>query len=159
MLVKKFFKFLLCNKGATLIEFALVFPIFMAIILTTLELGIMLAIITNLQGCVQAGSYYGASGNYATGSTRTASAQAIMMQGVWSALNPAKLVVTIQSFPSFATASLGAGSSGTGNAGQVGMYQMQYSYSPSSPLVASFFGTTKVLTATTYVKNEEVFSQ
>lgn len=146
------------QRGAVLIEFAIIMPILITIILTTLELGIMLAIKVNLQSCVQAGAYYGESGGYTAGSTRTASAQAVMMQGVWGTLDSTKLVVTIQSFPTFAIASTGLlGTTGTGSAGQVGMYQMQYSYTPVTPLVAAFFGATKVLTATTYVKNEESF--
>jgi Flp pilus assembly protein TadG len=146
------------QKGSTLIEFALVFPILITIILSTLELGIMLAIKVNLQSCVQSGAYYGQSGQYTAGSTATASAQAVMMNGVSGLLNPSNLVITTQSFPTFAAASSGgSGTPGTGNEGEVGMYKMQYTYSASSPLVASFFGATKVLTATTYVKNEETF--
>lgn len=146
------------EKGAALVEFVIVFPILITIILTMLELGIMLAIKINLQGCVQAGAYYGESGAYTSGSTRTASAQAVMMNGLWGTLNPGNLVVSIQSFPTFAAASGGGGGTpGTGNAGQVGMYKMQYSYRPSTPLVATFFGLVKVLQATTYVRNEEYF--
>lgn len=154
----KFTKKINCEKGASLVEFVLVFPILITIILTMLELGIMLAIKVNLQGCVQAGAYYGQSGDYTSGSTRTASAQAVMMNGFWGALNPSNLVVSIQSFPTFAAASSGGGgTAGSGNAGQVGMYQMKYTYSTSSPLVATFFGATKVIQATTYVRNEEYF--
>lgn len=146
------------QKGSTLIEFALVFPILITIILSTLELGIMLAIKVNLQSCVQTGAYYGQAGQFVAGSTPTASAQAVMMNGVSGLLNPANLVVTIQSYPTFLSASSGgSGTPGTGKKGEIGMYKMQYTYSASSPLVASFFGATKVLTATTYVKNEETF--
>ena len=157
MLHKSFVKYD-CEKGASLVEFILVFPILITIILTMLELGIMLAIKVNLQGCVQAGAYYGQSGQYTSGSTRTASAQAVMMNGFWGSLNPSNLITTIQSFPTFAVASLGgSGTSGTGNYGQVGMYKMQYTYTTSSPLVAAIFGTTKVIQATAYVRNEEFF--
>lgn len=146
------------QKGTSLIEFALIFPILITIILSTLELGIMLAIKVNLQGCVQAGAYYGQSGQYTSGSNPTASAQAVMMQSLWGVLDPAKLTITIQSYPSFAAASSGgSGATGTGNPGQISQYQMEYSYSASSPLVAIIFGATKRLQETTYVKNEEYF--
>jgi Flp pilus assembly protein TadG len=147
-----------CQRGASLVEFAFVFPILITIILSTLELGIMLAIKVNLQSCSMSGAYYGSSGAYTTGSTRTASATAVMNNGISGLLNPANVIITIQSFPSFATASLGgAGTPGSGSPKQVGMYKTQYSYSPASPLVAAFFGTTKVLQATTYTKNEGTF--
>jgi Flp pilus assembly protein TadG len=157
-MLHNFNKSMKCEKGASLVEFVLVFPILITIILTMLELGIMLAIKVNLQGCVQAGAYYGQSGAYTSGSSRTASAQAVMMNGFWGALDPTKLVITIQSYPTFAAASLGgSGTPGSGNAKQIGKYQMQYTYNTSSPLVAAFFGATKVLKATTYVRNEEYF--
>lgn len=156
--LRQFFKRSSCEKGASLVEFALIFPILITIILSTLELGIMLAIKVNLQSCAMAGAYYGATGAYTTGTTRTASAQAVMNSGISGLLNPALVTITIQSFPSFSIASLGGvGSTGTGSAGQVGMYKIQYSYSPASPLVAAFFGSTKVLQATTYTKNEGTF--
>lgn len=156
--LRQFFKRPSCEKGASLVEFALIFPVLITIILSTLELGIMLAIKVNLQSCAMAGAYYGATGAYTTGTTRTASAQAVMNSGISGLLNPALVSITIQSFPSFAIASLGgAGSAGSGSAGQVGMYNIQYSYSPASPLVAVFFGSTKVLQATTYTKNEGTF--
>jgi Flp pilus assembly protein TadG len=146
------------QKGTSLIEFALIFPILITIILSTLELGIMLAIKVNLQSCAMAGAYYGATGAYTTGSTRTASAQAAMTNGISGLLNPANVTITIQSFLNFTTASLGgSGAAGSGSAGQVGKYQVEYSYSPSSPLVASFFGTSKKLSSTTYTKNAGTF--
>jgi len=144
--------------GASLIEFAFVFPILLTIILSTLELGIMLAIKVNLQSCSMSGAYYGTTGAYTTGSTRTASATAVMTNGISGLLNMSNVTITIQSFPTFLVASLGgAGSAGTGNPWQVGMYKVQYSYSPASPLVAGIFGTTKLLQATTYAKNEGTF--
>lgn len=146
------------QRGASLVEFAFVFPVLITIILSTLELGIMLAIKVNLQSCSMSGAYYGSSGAYTTGSTRTASATAVMNNGISGLLNTANVTISIQSFPDFATASLGgAGSPGSGNPKQVGMYKAQYAYSPASPLVAAFFGTTKVLQATTYTKNERTF--
>lgn len=146
------------QRGASLVEFALIFPILITIILSTLELGIMLAIKVNLQSCTMAGAYYGATGAYTTGSTRTASAQAVMTNGISGFLNPTNVTISIQSFVNFATASLGgSGSPGSGSAGQVGKYQASYAYSPSSPLVAGFFGTTKTLSSTTYTKNAGTF--
>ncbi|MBM3633537.1 MAG: hypothetical protein FJX03_07565 [Alphaproteobacteria bacterium] len=146
------------QKGTSLIEFAVVFPILILIILSTLELGIMLAIKVNLQSCTMAGANYGAGGTYSAGTTRTASAIAVMNNGISGLLNMANLTITIQSFPSFTIANLGGvGTAGTGNPGQVSMYKASYNYSPSSPLVAGIFGTQKVLQATTYTKNEGTF--
>lgn len=146
------------EQGASLVEFVLVLPVLIAIILTMLELGIILAIKVNLQGCVQAGAYYGQAGQYAAGSSRTASAQAVMMNGLWSTLNTANLTVSIQSYPTFAAALSGfGGTPGTGSLGQVGVYKMTYQYAPSNPIVASFFGATKTISATTYVRNEDYF--
>lgn len=155
-----FFREKSCQKGASLVEFALIFPIFLMILLTTVELGIMLAIKVNLQSCVQTGAFYGQTGRFTPGSTPTASATAIMQNGASGMLNPANLTVTIQNFPTFLAASSGGtGSAGTGIEGQVGMYNMTYAYSPSSPLIAAFFGAIKILNATTYVRNEETFLQ
>lgn len=147
-----------CQKGGSLVEFALVFPILITIILSTLELGIMLAIKVNLQSCTMAGAYYGSTGAYTTGSTRTASALAVMTNGISGFINSTNVTFTIQSYPSFAVASQGgAGTTGTGSASQVVMYKAQYPYSPASPLVATFFGATKTLTSTTYAKNAGTF--
>ncbi len=158
MLHNKFFKGYFCEKGASLVEFALIFPILATVIFTTIELGIMLAIKVNLQSCVMAGAYYGATGNHTTGSTRTASAQAVMTSSAASFLNTTKLTFTIQSYATFAVASLGAaGASGTGSPYQVSMYQATYVYSPITPLVAAIFGTTHTLTEITYTKNQGTF--
>jgi Flp pilus assembly protein TadG len=152
------FKGYICEKGASLVEFALVMPILLTIIFTTIELGIMLAIKVNLQSCVMAGAYYGATGAYTTGSSRTASAQAVMTNSIAGFLTASNLTLTIQSYPTFAIASLGGvGTAGTGNPYQVGMYQASYVYSPITPVVAGFFGTARTLTATTYTKNQGTF--
>lgn len=146
------------QSGASLVEFAIVFPILATILFTTIELGIMLAITVNLQSCVMAGAYYGQTGNYTTGSTRTASAQAVMTNGVAGFLTSANLTMTIQSFPTFSVASLGGvGTAGSGSTWQIGMYQAVYKYYPITPLVAATFGTTVTLTATTYTKNQGTF--
>lgn len=153
-----FFKENSCQKGASLVEFAIVFPMLIMLILSTLELGIMLAIKVNLQSCTMAGAYYGATGAYTTGSTRTASATAVMTSSISGLLNPANVIITIQSYPSFSSASLGgAGTAGTGNPWQVVMYKAQYAYSPASPLIAGIFGLTKTLQSITYAKNEGTF--
>jgi len=153
-----FFKRDSCQQGGSLVEFAFVFPILILIIFSTLEMGIMLAIKVSLQSCTMAGAYYGATGAYTTGSTRTASALAVMNSSISGMLNPANLTLTIQSYPSFSSASLGgAGVSGTGNPWDIGMYQAQYAYSPVSPPVIAIFGITKILKATSYVKNVGTF--
>jgi Flp pilus assembly protein TadG len=147
-----------CQKGASLVEFALVFPSLITIILSTLELGIMLAIKVNLQSCTMAGAYYGSTGAYTTGSTRTASTLAVMTNSISGFLDAANVTFTIQSYASFSVASQGgSGTTGTGSPKNVVMYQANYPYSPSSPLVATFFGTTKTLTSTTYAKNIGTF--
>jgi Flp pilus assembly protein TadG len=146
------------HEGAVLVEFVLVLPILILIILTLLELGIMLTIKTNLQSAVMSGASYGEKGNYVSGSTRTISAQNVMKQALSGLLDPAKVSISIQSYPTFAIANIGgAGTSGTGNPGQVGAYQIQYTYTPVSPLVAGIFGAAKVLKATTYSRNEATF--
>lgn len=153
-----FFRENSCQRGASLVEFAIVFPILIIIIFSTLELGIMLAIKVNLQSCTMAGAYYGSTGAYTAGSTRTASATAVMSNSISGLLNPTNVTITIQSYPSFAVASQGgSGSSGTGSPWQVVKYKAQYAYSPASPLVAAIFGLTKTLHSTTYAKNEGTF--
>jgi Flp pilus assembly protein TadG len=156
--LKQTFQRFCSDESGNLVEFVFVIPILLLIIFTILELGIMLAIKVNIQNCTQAGAYYGATGSYATGSSRTASAQAIMTGGLAGFLNTANVTITIQSFPTFSIASLGAaGVAGTGNPAQISMYKIQYSYSPACPMVAVIFGTTKVLYSTTYTKNELTF--
>jgi len=123
-----------------------------------LELGIMLAIKVNMQSCVMAGAYYGAAGNHFSGATRSASAQTIMTNGISGLLNISNVTITMESYPSFAIASLGgSGTLGTGNPGEVGKYKMQYAYTPVNPLVVAIFGSPKILSAITYAVNEEIF--
>lgn len=145
-------------EGSVLVEFVLVLPILILIIMTLLELGIMLTIKTNLQSAAMLGASYGEKGNYVSGSTRVISAQNVMQQALSGFLDAAKVSISIQSYPTFAIANIGgAGTPGTGNPSQVGMYQIQYAYTPVSPLVAGIFGATKVLKATAYGRNEATF--
>jgi Flp pilus assembly protein TadG len=151
-------RFIKNQEGAVLVEFVLILPILILIILTLLELGIMLTIKTNLQSAAMSGAYYGQAGNYTSGSTRTASAQNVITQALSGFLNPTNVSIAIQSYPTFAVANTGgAGTSGTGNPGQVGRYQVQYTYTRISPLTASIFGATKVLQGIAYGRNELTF--
>ena len=74
-MLPKINRFIKNQEGAVLVEFVLILPILILIILTLLELGIMLTIKTNLQSAAMSGAYYGQAGNYTSSSTRTASAQ------------------------------------------------------------------------------------
>jgi len=142
------------QSGAALVEFAMVAPIFLAIMFFAFEFGLIMLIELNLQQGLDAGARLGA--------VNLATVQTTILQQLQGFVNPAQVTLVIQSYPSFAyisgnnPANLGtanAGVTGTGSEGNVVRYQAQYTYNAVTPVVKSFLGSQVVITVVTVSKN------
>lgn len=126
-------------------------------------MGLMLIIKNTLQTSVTAGANMGATDSSTPGSARTTAITNRILQSASGIMNPNNIVITIQSYPSFAAISgtdpnhltpVNPGTPGTGQPGDVVRYQAQYVYTVLVPIVRAIFGATKTLTAVTVSKNE-----
>lgn len=152
--IRSFMEELKCEKGASLLEFALVFPILITFIFTTIDIGFMMIV----KSCLQTG-VTAAARSVSMGGGNPSS---IITQYAGGFINTAQLGISIQSYPSFSSVAgpnpsqqgtINPGASGIGNTGNVVRYEARYTYTPMSPLTAQMFGNTKLLTGITYGKN------
>ncbi|MEI8295077.1 MAG: TadE/TadG family type IV pilus assembly protein [Alphaproteobacteria bacterium] len=139
-------------SGAALVEFAMVAPVFFAIMFFVFEFGVIMFIQLNLQQGLDAGVRLGA--------VSPATVQSAILQQMQGFADPSLVTVTIQSYSSFAAMNsynpntFNPGTPGTGSEGDVVLYQAKYTYKAITPVVTSFLGSTVVLTAMTVSKNE-----
>lgn len=151
------------QRGGIVVEFALSIPLFLLIVFSVFELGLMLVIKNTLQTGVTAGAVMGSTDSSTPGSARTSAITAYILQKIGGIMNTNNVTITIQSYPSFAAISgtnpanlttVNPGTAGSGNAGDVVRYQAQYVYTVMVPMVRAIFGTTKTFKAVTVAKNE-----
>lgn len=120
------------ERGTSLIEFAILGPVFIMLILGTLNLGIMITIQNALESAVREASRYGVTGQSASGLTRSQSILQVIQQvssdysgGI---IDPNKLQFTVQAYPDLVQAGSGQGGVGGsfGLPGQAVLYKLSY---------------------------------
>lgn len=134
------------ERGTSLIEFAILGPVFIILILGTLNLGIMMTVQNALETAVREASRYGVMGQGESGLTRSQSILKVIQQvsSDYSAgiIDPSKLQVTVEAYPDL----IEEGS------GQVVLYKLSY---PWDTFFNLFWGSNIVtLHAQTPVVNE-----
>ena len=134
------------ERGTSLIEFAILGPVFIILILGTLNLGIMITVQNALESAAREASRYGMMGQSESGLTRSQSILQVIQQvssdysgGI---IDPGKLQVTVEAYPDL----IEEGS------GQVVLYKLSYPWDTFFNL----FGGSNIVTlhAQTPVVNE-----
>jgi Flp pilus assembly protein TadG len=150
-----FFHRLRHEDGASIVEFALIAPLFIFFIFAVIQLSIVMVIDNALEASIREAARYGITGQGAGARDNEIRSrmQTIARDYSGGLINPNNLIITINSYPNLQT--LDADSSATSSSGkgsQAVKYQAQYTWNTTLPI----FGTTKeiVLKAQTPVMNE-----
>lgn len=152
-------KFYHQEAGSSMLEFAIILPMFMSMIFGTIQLGLIMIVMNALDAAAREAARYGITGTSASGLTRDASIEQIIQTTLTNysggIIDTAKVIVTVESFPNLS--SLGNVSLGTlksyGTGGQVVNYKLQYNWDTIFPIFGS--SATIPLTAETAVVNEQ----
>lgn len=148
------------RKGSALIEFALVMPVFITILLATYELGLMLTIKNGLFRGLYTGSRIGITGNIPPGSGYPTLAVAVDTTiknnfKLISAGSLGNLTITINNYSSLNNLlSNTSPSSGVGGTGRYALYRASYTYNTITPMLRPIFGNSIVITESISARNE-----
>jgi Flp pilus assembly protein TadG len=148
------------HKGSALIEFALVMPVFLTILLATYELGLMLTIKNGLFEGLYTGSRIGITGNIPPGSGFPSLAVAVSTTinnnfKLFSAGTLGNLTVTINNYSSLSNLLANTSPvSGVGGTGRYVLYSASYTYNTITPMLRPIFGNSVVITESISVRNE-----
>jgi Flp pilus assembly pilin Flp len=88
------------TKGASAVEFALVFPLAFVLIMGTFEFGLLMFNNAAVEGAVREAARYGLVGNGTT-AEREAAIAALIDQHTYGLVEPADITITTEVYPSF----------------------------------------------------------
>ncbi len=160
MILKKLQQFRKEHRGATMLEFALIAPIYLFTILGIIELGIVMLTAVILEGAVGNAARVNITGVSGAEETRAELLQRIVNEDSVGLLKPEKLLITADVYVDFEQ--LNAGNPlvlpgvpiNPGGAGQLVLIQARYNWSFLTPIFSSFGGETLNLQSNAIVKNE-----
>ncbi len=144
------------RSGATVVEFALVLPVLMAVILVVLEFGMMLTAQGLLDSAALQVSRLGTTGFAPDGSSREDYIRQFVSSQAFGLLQPEKLSISATSYTSFSDIDQpDKGVPGFGGPDAVVVYRLTYPWDGVTPLIGKFFGDAGMsLTASLAVRNE-----
>lgn len=170
-------------EGATALEFALIAPVFLTLMMAVVEFAVIMFVSTMLEGSTNITSRTGKTGYVAPGTTRTQQITDSIYAGTAGLLDTASIAISTLVYSNFdkigqpepcITVTCGAGVAGTdytdvngngqrdldmgaaglGGAGDIVVYTITYPWPVMTPLMKPFLGNTFSITARTVVKNE-----
>lgn len=146
------------RRAASALEFAIIGPVFMLLLLLVLETGWQLTIDIALRFGVIAGSRYAITGiGYAAG-TRDSTILSTIVSGSGGILNQANLTLTPRAYASPAAyASGGSATASTGASGQLVVYTVTYKQSFFTGLPTAILGYSAITHTATFVVQNEPF--
>lgn len=150
-----FFSGLCQEEGASIVEFALIGPLFIFFIFAVIQLSAVMIIDNALEASIREGARYGITGQGAgaRASEIRSRIQTIAKDYSGGLINPSDLSITINSYPNFQALDANTTtSSDAGRGSQVVKYLVQYTWDTMFPI----FGDSNliVLKAQTPVMNE-----
>ncbi len=184
LLAKKTNRNFACDTdGVTAVEFALIAPTFVLILMGIIEFSLVMYVSSVMEGATAASGRYGKTGYTAAGSTRQQQIIATVAARTAGLLDASKITVITTVYPSFnyisqeepyidnnhnGTHDVGepytdvnhngqwdtSGVAGLGNANDVVVYTVSYPWTINTPLIAGFLGGTYTVSSRTVVKNE-----
>ena len=173
-----------CEKGATAIEFALILPPLVFLILGSIEFSLYLFVQSALEGATFAASRLGKTGYVANEMTREETIRASLDDRIGFFLNPDKIAITSKSYDDFSSVGKpepfidanhngvrdsnenytdangngvydeDMGVSGAGDAGEVVVYTVTYPWQIMTPFIQDYLGKTSDISSKFIVKNE-----
>ncbi len=172
-----------CDSGVTTLEFALIAPVFLLMVMGIIEFAMIMFTAVVLESATNETSRLGKTGYIAPGSTRQQEIINNVISHTTGLLDPNKITVSTEVYANFnnigqpepcLTQKCGGGVAGTdyvdvngnghwdqdmgaaglGNAGDVVVYTVSYPWSIMTPIVSAVIGNTLTLTARTVVRNE-----
>lgn len=153
-------KFLKTEQGATLVEYALVAPVFFLMLCGLFEISAVLFVLVTMDSAVNEISRFGRTGDTITGETQLATARRILVDHTYGLIDTSRVVFRIQPVVTFTAADTSPAivqSVDFGGTSANVIYTITYPWTIMTPFVstAAFGGSTTVnLSATAVVKNE-----
>ncbi|MGI4850869.1 MAG: TadE/TadG family type IV pilus assembly protein [Janthinobacterium lividum] len=154
---KKRFYFYKKDEGTTLLEFAILAPVFILLMFGTIHMGMMMVIQNALEAAVREASRYGVTGASQTNMTRGDSILQVIrntaIQYSGGIIKTNDLVVTVSAYPNLVNVSADNGQTGSyGTGGQAVLYKLSYTWDT----LFTIFGNSNLVTlhAQTPVVNE-----
>lgn len=149
------------TKGTAAIEFALISPVFLVLLIGVLEVGILMLVQTSLEMAVLQVSRYGRTGSTVSGQTSSQVALSLASTYSFGFANPAQMKLTVVPYASFsAIPPLSqvplTGTQNFGTASQPVLYILSYDWTFFTPLIGKLISSTGSinLTASTVIQNE-----
>ncbi len=171
------------SDGVTAVEFALIAPVFVLILMGIIEFSLVMFVSSVMEGATSASGRYGKTGYTAVGSTRQEQIIAAVAARSAGLLDATKITINTTVYPSFdsidqeepyidsnhnGTHDIGEtytdvngnavwdsfGVAGLGNANDVVVYTVSYPWVINTPIIANFLGSTIIISSRTVVKNE-----
>ncbi|MFD1331189.1 TadE/TadG family type IV pilus assembly protein [Methylopila musalis] len=172
------------ERGATAIEFAIISPVLLLIVVGTVETGIMMAAQRQLEDAIFMAARVNKTGYADTGKTQAATVEAAMKRAASGLLDPSKITVTSRSYASYdnigepftdlnnngvrdsnepytdvngnGAYDADKGKSGSGASGEIVVFTATYPWAIHTPMMGKLLGTNGVrtLSVQTMAKNE-----
>lgn len=118
------------EEGTSLMEFAILAPVFIVLVFGIINLGVMMTVQNALESAVREAGRYGITGQSETGLTRDQSILQVIQQvaNKYSAgiINPSKLQVTVTAYPNLTQTGQPGVAGSFGLPGQAVLYQVSY---------------------------------
>ena len=89
------------DSGVAIVEFALVMPILLLMTFGAIEIGLMMATLTTLEGGLKEASRYGITGQSPNDATRIEKIRAILEDHTIDLVNMSEATFTVKTYPSF----------------------------------------------------------
>ena len=144
------------RSGTMIIEFALIAPVLIAMMMVVIEFGLMYTAQGILDGAALRASRVGSTGYTPTGETREAYIRRYIGEQAFGLLKPDKIVIAAKAYGDFGSiGKSGSGTTGFGSSGQVVDYQLTYPWTGITPVIGQMVTSRKItLSAHMAVRNE-----
>ncbi len=184
LLTKQFRKSFIRNtEGVTAIEFAIIAPVFILVLMGIIEFSLVMFTSSVIEGATAASGRYGKTGYTAPYTSRQEQIIATITSKTAGLLDPDKITITTTVYPAFNSIEQeepyidtnrngvhdygedytdvnsngqwdSSGVAGLGNGNDVVVYTVSYPWEIHTPIIANFLENTMLLSSRTVVKNE-----
>lgn len=142
-----FVPFLCQEKGTSIVEFALIAPVFLLAFFAAIQIGIIMVLQNALEAAAREAARYGITGQAASGLSRDESIKqrvlSVLSTYSGNIINPVNVTITVTSYPNLPSlqSDTQAITNTFGVSGQAVLYQISYPWNTVFPL----FGTSSTL--------------